>query len=139
MHPCPNSRSLTPRTWRYGMRCGRPQRPHGGTARVTRLGDCAVTEAVNPRGHSNPSRQAAYWVYYGRALARLPRRHDDAARALRTAERMLPHRVQRDPFAREVLGELVARSNRDAVGRELRGMGLPGRVACIAQLGDLAT
>lgn len=93
--------------------------------------DLAVTAAngVNPRSHANPSRQAAYWVYYGRALARLRGRRDDAVRALRTAERMLPHRVQRDPFAREVIAELLPGSKRDAVGRELRGMayraGLP--------------
>lgn len=37
--------------------------------------------------------------------------------------------VQRDPFARDVIAELVARSRWDAVGRELRAMtyraGLP--------------
>lgn len=89
----------------------------------------AAAESVNPQMHSNRSRRAAYWVYYGRALARRRKRHDDAVRALRQAELIVPHRVQRDPFAREVLAELVARSKRDAVGRELRGMayraGLP--------------
>jgi hypothetical protein len=84
---------------------------------------------VNPEQHSNRSRRAAYWVYYGRALARLQGRQDDAVRALRTAELIVPQRVQRDPFARDVLAELVAHSRRDAVGRELRGMayraGLP--------------
>lgn len=89
----------------------------------------AAAERVNPRLHSNRSRQAAYWAYYGRALARLRERHDDAVRAMRTAELILPHRVQRDPFVREVLAELLTRSRRDAVGRELRGMayraGLP--------------
>ncbi|MDQ3760870.1 MAG: helix-turn-helix domain-containing protein [Actinomycetota bacterium] len=93
--------------------------------------DRAVTaaESVNPQRNSNRSRQAAYWVYYGRALARRRSRHDDAVQALRRAELIVPHRVQRDPFARDVLAELLARSQRDAVGRELRGMayraGLP--------------
>ncbi|MGH3440113.1 MAG: helix-turn-helix domain-containing protein [Pseudonocardiaceae bacterium] len=89
----------------------------------------AAAEDVDPEQHSNRSRRAAYWVYYGRALARLPRRHDDAVRALRQAELIVPHRVQRDPFVRDVLAELLPRSRRDAVGRELRGMvyraGLP--------------
>jgi hypothetical protein len=38
-------------------------------------------------------------------------------------------RVLRNPFARDVIAELVAHSRRDSVGRELRGMayraGLP--------------
>lgn len=49
--------------------------------------------------------------------------------ALRKAELISPARVQCHPFVREVLGELLMRSRRDAVGRELRGMayraGLP--------------
>jgi hypothetical protein len=89
----------------------------------------SAAEAVNPELHSNRSRRAAYWVYYGRGLTRLRRRQDDAVRALRQAERILPHRVQRDPFARDAMAELLARSRRDAVSRELRGMayraGLP--------------
>jgi hypothetical protein len=88
----------------------------------------AAAEGVNPQLHCNRSRQAAYWVYYGRALTRV-RRRDDAVMALRRAELIVPHRVQRDPFARDVLAELLIRSRRDAVGRELRGMayraGLP--------------
>lgn len=71
----------------------------------------------------------AYWIGYGRALARVPRRGDDAVLALCKAEQLFPIRVQRNPLVREVLGELLVRSRRDAVGRELRGMacraGLP--------------
>ena len=66
---------------------------------------------------------------YGRALARVRRRDDDAVMALRRAEELFPMRVLRNAFARDVVAELVARSRRDAVGRELRGMayraGLP--------------
>ena len=89
----------------------------------------AAAEGVNPQLHCNQSRQAAYWVYYGRALAHVHRRND-AVMALRRAELIVPHRVQRDLFAREVIAELLARSRRDTVGRELREMayraGLPG-------------
>ncbi|MGH3936070.1 MAG: helix-turn-helix domain-containing protein [Pseudonocardiaceae bacterium] len=83
----------------------------------------SAAEGVDPRQHSNRSRRAAYWVYYGRALTRVRRRHDDAVQALRTAELIVPHRVQRDPFAGEVLAELLAKSRRDSpIDRELRGM-----------------
>jgi transcriptional regulator with XRE-family HTH domain len=88
-----------------------------------------AAEGVNPQLHSNRSRQAAYWAYYGRALTRVRGRHDDAVQALRQAELIVPHRVQRDPFTRDALAVLLTRARRDAVGRELRGMayraGLP--------------
>ncbi|MBV9011260.1 MAG: hypothetical protein JO272_04290 [Pseudonocardiales bacterium] len=49
--------------------------------------------------------------------------------ALRTAEDLFPTKVRRDPRIRDVIAELLARSRRDAVGRELGGMayraGLP--------------
>jgi hypothetical protein len=89
----------------------------------------AVAEGLDPRAHPSRDRQAAYWLDYGRALARLRGRHGDAVLALRRGEMLSAPTVQRDPFAREVLGELLVRSRRDAVGRELRGMayraGLP--------------
>jgi hypothetical protein len=94
-----------------------------------------LAEGLNPDVHPHRSRRSAYWADYGRALARCGR-HDDAVRAFRRAEVIHPHRVQRDPFAREVLAELLARSRRDAVGRELRRDGLPGWLAGVAQPGD---
>ncbi|HEY6422641.1 MAG TPA: helix-turn-helix transcriptional regulator [Pseudonocardiaceae bacterium] len=87
-----------------------------------------VAERLRPEEHPSRERQATYWMDYGRALARV-RRRDDAVKALRTAEELFPTRVLRNPFAREVIAELLTRSRRDAVGRELRGMayraGLP--------------
>ncbi len=72
---------------------------------------------------------AANGAAYGRALARIGGHQDDAVRALRRAERISPARVQRHPFTRDVIAELLARSRRDAADRELRGMayraGLP--------------
>jgi hypothetical protein len=89
----------------------------------------SIAEGMNPQAHANRSRQVAYWADYGQALARLRGRHEDAVRALRRAELISPHRIQRNPIVREVLGELLIRSRHDAVGRELRGMayraGLP--------------
>ncbi|MCA1674883.1 MAG: XRE family transcriptional regulator, partial [Actinobacteria bacterium] len=74
-------------------------------------------------------RRATYWMDYGRALARIRGRQDDAVKAFRLAEQLFPLRVLRNPFTRDVLAELVSRARKDAVGRELRGMayraGLP--------------
>jgi transcriptional regulator with XRE-family HTH domain len=89
----------------------------------------ALAGSLNPDVHPYRSRRSSYWRDYGRALARVKGRHDDAVIAFRRAEQIHPHRVQRDPFAREVLAELVTHARRDTVGRELRGMayraGLP--------------
>lgn len=88
-----------------------------------------IAEDLNPQLHPNRSRQAAYWIDYGRALARLRGRHHDAVIAFRRAETVSPLHTLRNPFVRDVLAELVVRARRDAVGRELRGMayraGLP--------------
>ncbi|MCK2243933.1 MULTISPECIES: helix-turn-helix transcriptional regulator [unclassified Crossiella] len=88
-----------------------------------------IAETINPGVLPSRTRQAAYWREYGRALARLPRRQDDAVLAIRRAELISPARVRRHPFMRSVLAELVVKAKRDAVGRELRGMayraGLP--------------
>lgn len=87
-----------------------------------------VAEGLRPQEHPSRERRATYWMDYGRALARV-RRRDDVVRALRTAEELLPMRVPRNPFARDVIAELVVHCRRDSVGRELRGMayraGLP--------------
>ncbi|MGH3806841.1 MAG: helix-turn-helix domain-containing protein [Pseudonocardiaceae bacterium] len=89
----------------------------------------SIAEGVHPQRHPWATRQAAYWVHCGRALARVRGHRDDAVMALRRAELISPHHVHRNPFVREVLAELLARARRDAVGRELRGMayraGLP--------------
>jgi hypothetical protein len=81
-----------------------------------------IAEGLNPKAHPSRERRATYWMDYGRALARLRGRQDDAVKALRIAEELFPMRVLRNPFARDVIGELVTRSRRDLVGRELRGM-----------------
>lgn len=89
----------------------------------------ALAERICPESLVNPTRRATYWTGYGRALARVRGRQDDAVMALRCAEKISPGKVLRNPLARDVIGELVARSRRDAVGRELRALayraGLP--------------
>ena len=89
-----------------------------------------IATGVHPLRLPHATRQASsYWVRYGRALARVRGRQNDAVRAFRTAESLFPTRVHRDPIVREILAELLARSRRDAIGRELHGMayraGLP--------------
>jgi transcriptional regulator with XRE-family HTH domain len=89
----------------------------------------SIAQTIQPQRHPFKTRQSAYWMDYGRALARVTRRGDEAVLALRKAERLFPIQVQRNPFVREVLAALLTRARRDAVGRELRGMayraGLP--------------
>ncbi|MGH3930421.1 MAG: helix-turn-helix domain-containing protein [Pseudonocardiaceae bacterium] len=89
----------------------------------------SIAEGLRPELLRVATRQAAYWADYGRALARLRGRRDDAVRALRTAELISPARVQRHPFTRDALAVLLPGSRRDAVGWELRAMayraGLP--------------
>ena len=88
-----------------------------------------IAETVNPAALPSPTRRSAYHREYGRALARLPKRRDQAVMELRCAEMISPARIHRHPFMRAVLSELKSKAKRDAVGRELRGMcfraGLP--------------
>lgn len=88
-----------------------------------------IGAGLQPEAHLPRLVQADYWVNYGRALARLRSRREDAVTALRRAEHISPSRLYRDPFATDVLAELVSRARDDALGRELRGMayraGLP--------------
>ncbi|MGH4024211.1 MAG: helix-turn-helix domain-containing protein [Pseudonocardiaceae bacterium] len=70
----------------------------------------------------SPLDQADYWVTYGRALARVRDRCADAALALCRAEEISPHRLYRDPFARDLIAELLYRSRGPAVDPDLHDM-----------------
>lgn len=89
----------------------------------------SVAREVDPERHPFPVNRCQYWIHYGRALARLRGRRDEAVTALRTAEDLFPTAVHRDPMVREVLAGLLTRVRRDAVSQELRRMafraGLP--------------
>lgn len=74
-------------------------------------------EALPPLG------RADYWVTYGRALARVRDRRDDAALALRRAEEISPNRLYRDPFARDLIAELLSRSRGPAGDPDLYHLG----------------
>jgi hypothetical protein len=103
-------------------------------AAAVQIGDheraVAIAERLHPQRHPHRGSQALYWVHYGRALSRVRGRRDDAVKALRRAELISPHQVQRDPLARDIIGELLARTHPDSpLGQELRRMayraGLP--------------
>jgi len=69
-----------------------------------------------------PSRRAAYYTDLGRGLATERAHRQDAVAALRTAEQLAPQRVRANPFARETVVSLLRHVQKDAIGRELRGM-----------------
>ncbi|MGH3975667.1 MAG: helix-turn-helix domain-containing protein [Pseudonocardiaceae bacterium] len=89
----------------------------------------SIGQTVDPERHSFPVSRSIYWVNYGRALAQLRGRQDDAVRAPRTAEDLNPILVRRHPMARDAIATLLPSTRRDAIGTELRGMahraGLP--------------
>jgi transcriptional regulator with XRE-family HTH domain len=89
----------------------------GEPDRAARIGD-----GLQPKQNPFPASRVFYHVAYGRALARLPKRYDDAAIAFLRAERIHPQYLYRDPLAREAIAELTTRSKHDAIGRELRAM-----------------
>jgi hypothetical protein len=73
----------------------------------------AIAEGLRPEVHPNRPRRAAYWLDYGRALARVRGRHDDAVMAFHRVEAISPVHLHRNPWARDTLAKLVARSRRD--------------------------
>jgi hypothetical protein len=82
----------------------------------------SIAEGLHPERNPFPYARAFHWVGYGRALAQLRGRRDDAVRALRRAEMMNPVRVRRNPFVRDTIAVLLPGARRDAVGQELRDM-----------------
>ncbi|MGQ0778705.1 MAG: hypothetical protein ACT4NY_30545 [Pseudonocardiales bacterium] len=91
--------------------------------------------SLNPELLPSAGRQAVYWADYGRALARLRGRRDDAVRALRTAELISPARVQRHPVhprgTRRTARTVTPGRGRPGIARD----GLPGRPARLTPSG----
>jgi len=75
-------------------------------------------------------------MHYGRALAQLRGRRDDAVRALRTAEDIFPIKVRRDPLVRDAIATLLPGARSDAIGTELRRMASRARPADVAHPGE---
>lgn len=95
---------------KFALEVGEPDRAVG------------VAQEVRPERHPFVTCQAAYWTDLSRALASVPRRREEAVRALLTAEELFPMRMYRNPIARETVSDLLGRARREAGGRELRGL-----------------
>jgi transcriptional regulator with XRE-family HTH domain len=80
-----------------------------------------IAEKVRPEGVSQ-SRQAAYWIDYGRGLLAERKTRDRGLVALLNAERLAPQKVRNNVFAREAVSSLLVNARREAGGRELRGL-----------------
>jgi len=67
-------------------------------------------------------RQAALWIDYGRGLLADKQTRERGLAALLRAEKLAPQRVRNDFFVREAVSDLLGMVQREAVGRELRGL-----------------
>ncbi|MFF0149502.1 helix-turn-helix protein [Amycolatopsis sulphurea] len=68
------------------------------------------------------SRQGAFWMDLGRGLMQDRRSREDGLRAILKAEALTPQQVRNNVFVREVVSDQLRRAQRDAGGRELRGL-----------------
>jgi transcriptional regulator with XRE-family HTH domain len=88
----------------------------GGGARVAE-----AASTVRPGGVSQ-SRQAAFWIDYGRALLTERKTQDRGLAALLQAETLAPQKLRTNPFVRETVANLLGAARRDAGARDLRGL-----------------
>lgn len=88
-----------------------------------------LADGARPEVLPSPARQGEFYADLGRALAQDRRTRGDAVRLLRKAEDLAPQRVRNMPFVREAVTDLMYRTQRDSVGRELRGMAYRMQVA----------
>jgi transcriptional regulator with XRE-family HTH domain len=84
-----------------------------------KVGEIAST--VNPEGVSR-SRQAAFWIDYGRGLLAEPKTRQRGLATLLRAERLAPEKVRTNVFVREAVSNLITAARRDAGDRDLRGL-----------------
>jgi hypothetical protein len=82
-----------------------------------------IAREVHPERVPSAARQAMYWADLGRGMAQERATREDAVGALLRAEQIAPQRIRMHPFVRETVGDLMRRARREAVGRELRGLG----------------
>lgn len=83
----------------------------------------SLSDTIRPEAMASWSRQAAYFVDLGRALAADKSRRGEAVTALTRAESLAPVQTRTDIWVRETVTSLLARSRRDeTTGRELRGL-----------------
>lgn len=80
-----------------------------------------IAAGVQPSGVSK-SRQAAFWLDYGRGLLTDRKHHARGLAALIHAEKLAPQKVRNNVFAREVVSSVLTTSRREAGSRDLRGL-----------------
>ncbi|XVS64603.1 helix-turn-helix domain-containing protein [Actinosynnema sp. CA-299493] len=80
-----------------------------------------IAADLRPAGVSR-SRQAAFWIDYGRGLLTDRKHRERGLAALLHAETLAPQKVRNNAFVRESVADLLRRSRREAGGRELRGL-----------------
>ncbi|MCP2258853.1 Helix-turn-helix domain-containing protein [Streptoalloteichus tenebrarius] len=68
------------------------------------------------------SRQAQFWIDYGRALLTDRRHSERGLAAILHAEQIAPQKVRNNAFVREAVVGLLTTARRDAGGRDLRGL-----------------
>ncbi|HEX7660480.1 MAG TPA: helix-turn-helix transcriptional regulator [Pseudonocardiaceae bacterium] len=88
----------------------------GGGGRVAEIAAGVRPETITR------SRQAGFWIDYGRGLLAERRTRDRGITALLRAESLAPQQVRNHLFLREAVAGLLAAARRDAGGRELRGL-----------------
>ncbi len=81
-----------------------------------------IARLVEPSRVPSAVRQAMFWADLGRGLAQDRATRDEAVGALVRAEKIAPQRIRTNPFVRETIADLMRRTQRDAMGRDLRGM-----------------
>ncbi|ANY05016.1 helix-turn-helix domain-containing protein [Pseudonocardia sp. HH130630-07] len=89
----------------------------GNLAQVPELATRVDVGSIGSR-----DRQASFHIDHGRGLTMLRGRESEAVRSLARAEAVAPQFTRANPFAREMVGDLLRRARRDTSGRELRGM-----------------
>lgn len=90
-----------------------------------------LSERIYPERMTAFSRQGAYFTDFGRALATVKDRRDDAVMAIVRAEACAPVTTRRNVWARETVRDLMRRRGKrdDPIGRELRGLAYRMRFA----------
>jgi transcriptional regulator with XRE-family HTH domain len=80
-----------------------------------------IAAGFQPSGVSK-SRQAAFWLDYGRGLLADRKHHKRGLAALLQAEKLAPQKVRNNVFAREAVSSVLAATRREAGSRDLRGL-----------------
>lgn len=89
------------------------------------LGHGAKVSEIAAKVHPEtitPSRQASFYVDYGRGLLTERRTREQGLHALLRAESIAPQQVRNNVFVREAVSDELRRARREAGGRELRGL-----------------